>query len=85
MKKISYLIKYFLGKEQIRNFDNLKKEKIYLIDYLCQNNKIESFADLGGVWGVNGGYTFYGMRHYRIKTAFLVDTDVFRKSLRSLV
>lgn len=81
MKKISYLIKCFLGKEQIRNFDNLKKEKIHLIDFLCQNDKIESFADLGGIWGVNGGYTFYGMRHYKIKTAFLVDTDITKEVL----
>lgn len=81
MKKISYLIKYFLGKRQTRHFNNLKKDKINLIDFLCQNNKIESFADLGGVWGVNGGYTFYGMDRYKIKTAFLVDTDITKEVL----
>lgn len=34
-----------------------------------------SFADLGGVWRVEAGYTFYTLDHYPIDRACLVDTD----------
>jgi hypothetical protein len=53
----------------------LSQEKIDLIDYAFQNlyPPPKSFADLGGVWGVDAGYTFYTMDKYKIKSAFLVD------------
>ncbi|MDY0094507.1 MAG: hypothetical protein RBT80_17575, partial [Candidatus Vecturithrix sp.] len=41
-----------------------------------------SFIDLGGVWGVNGAYTFYTLDRYAISQAYLVDThlnDLVRK------
>jgi hypothetical protein len=50
-----------------------KRGKRDLIDFACENLKIKSFADLGGVWGVDGEYTFYAMRTHKIETAFLVD------------
>lgn len=34
-----------------------------------------SFADLGGVWGVDGAYTFYVLDTYPVRTAFLADTN----------
>ncbi len=34
-----------------------------------------SFADLGGVWGIDGAYTFYILDNHPISSAFLVDTD----------
>jgi hypothetical protein len=34
-----------------------------------------SFADLGGIWNVDGAYTFYILRKYGAKAAFIVDTD----------
>jgi hypothetical protein len=34
-----------------------------------------SLADLGGVYRVNGAYTFYSLDQYRLRAAFLVDTD----------
>jgi hypothetical protein len=34
-----------------------------------------SFADLGGVWRVDGAYTFYTLKRYPIRNAYLVDTD----------
>jgi len=44
-----------------------------------------SFADLGGVWNVDGAYTFYTLERYDVTRAFLADTDfndaVRRRSL----
>ena len=34
-----------------------------------------SFADLGGVWRIDGAYTFYILENYDVSSAFLVDTD----------
>jgi len=34
-----------------------------------------SFADLGGVWKVNAGYTIFTLRNYNIERAFIVDTN----------
>lgn len=82
VKKLTHLTKYFFRIEQAHNIDNLKLDKLHLIDYACRNAKIESFADLGGVWGVNGGYTFYGIKKHKIKTAFLVDTDFTKEVLK---
>ena len=55
------------------NFDLNRKE---LIDFACRNIQINSFADLGAVYAVDGAYTFYTMERYKIKKAFLVDTDL---------
>ncbi len=49
-------------------------DKIDLIDFVFTSLKARSFADLGGIWGVNGGYTFYALEKYDITSAVLVDT-----------
>lgn len=61
------------------NFD--KKE---LIDYTYRRSRLvpASFADLGGIWNVDGAYTFYTLRNYGAKFAFLVDTDFTDASLQ---
>jgi hypothetical protein len=46
-----------------------------LIDFACENLAIKSFADLGGVWGVDGQYTFYAMDTHKIRSACLVDIN----------
>src|SRR5437016_12262854 len=56
-------------------FGYLGEEKRELIDLACDRFQIRSFADLGGVWGVEGGYTFYALHRGDIDKAFLVDTD----------
>ncbi|MFC1848597.1 hypothetical protein ACFL27_00170 [candidate division CSSED10-310 bacterium] len=56
--------------------NKLLDEKIYLIDHVCDNFRIKSFADLGGGWGVNGGYTFYTLQNYKMEKAYLVDTNI---------
>jgi hypothetical protein len=56
---------------------NFSLDKKALIDYAFQQcHPIpHSFADLGGVWNVNGAYAFYALRKYGVQKAFLVDTD----------
>ncbi len=36
---------------------------------------MHSFADLGGVWAVDGGYTFFALEQFDIERAYLVDED----------
>lgn len=52
----------------------LNKDKINLIDFAFMSLEVHSFADLGGVWGVDGGYTFYALDKYNVTNAVLVDT-----------
>jgi len=64
-----------------RNFNLDKKE---LIDYTfgCCKPAPTSFADLGGVWNIDGAYSFYTLRKYGAKYAFLVDTDFTDAALK---
>ena len=39
-----------------------------------------SFADLGGIWDVDGEYTFHGLENHTVKKACLVDTDFTDKA-----
>ncbi len=52
-------------------------EKKNLIDYAFNlpDMPLHYLADLGGVWKINGAYTFYTLDRYRIVQAFLVDTN----------
>lgn len=62
---------------------NFSLDKKALIDYAYQhcNPTPHSFADLGGVWNVDGAYTFYALHKYGAQQAFLVDTD-FNETVR---
>jgi glycosyltransferase involved in cell wall biosynthesis len=62
------------------NFNFDKKE---LIDYVyrrCLPIPL-SFADLGGVWGVDGAYTYYTLSEYGARDAFLVDFNFTETSI----
>ncbi|HKP73682.1 MAG TPA: class I SAM-dependent methyltransferase [Pyrinomonadaceae bacterium] len=53
-----------------------------LIDFAFSRFDIRSFADLGGVWRVEGGYTFHALGKHNVSHAFLVDThptEIVRK------
>lgn len=57
--------------------NNLMPQKIDMIDYLFKtDNSVTSFADLGGVWGIDGGYTFYILEKYNIEKAILIDNII---------
>jgi hypothetical protein len=84
-KEIKAIARKVLGRLP---FPNLNPDKKELIDFACQRLDMHSFADLGGVWNVDGGYTFYAMEQHQIRHAILVDTDltpsVLEKSKRYL-
>jgi hypothetical protein len=56
---------------------NVKPEKTGLIDFAFTrcHPAPKSFADLGGVWGINGAYTFHTLKEHQPERAFLVDTN----------
>lgn len=55
----------------------LLQDKIDIIDFIFKYDKsITSFADLGGVWDIDGGYTFYILENYNIENAFLLDNII---------
>ncbi len=58
---------------------NVNMNKKAIIDMTFQKLLLRSpasFIDLGGVWGVNGAYTFYTLGRYAISQAYLVDTNL---------
>ncbi len=57
-----------------RNFVLDKKDLIDHVFTKCTPQP-KSFADLGGVWGVHGAYTFYALEAHKPARAVLVDTD----------
>lgn len=63
---------------------SLNPDKKVLIDYLYQhcNPAPRSFADLGGVWNVDGVYTFYVLQRYGAGKAVLVDTDLTASTVK---
>jgi hypothetical protein len=64
-------IQQIQGKLFPPHFNTHKKD---LIDYAFLYRP-QSFADLGGIWGVDGVYTFYALDRYDVSTAYLFDTD----------
>jgi hypothetical protein len=70
----------------MRNLPNLfqgynifvNRDKLRLIDltFNSLSPRARSFADLGGVWKVNGAYSVHTIRHYRIERGILIDTDI---------
>ncbi len=78
-------------KKVIKNAPNLLSgynlyvdtDKLRLIDHTFRTvvPKARSFADLGGVWNVNAGYTLYTLRNHPLEKGILVDTN-FPEGLR---
>lgn len=46
-----------------------------MIERAFERCRVRSFADLGGVWAVDGGYTFFALGQSDIERAYLVDED----------
>ena len=59
-------------------------DKLHLIDFVLGTlyPTARSLADLGGVWKVNGAYTSYAAKRYRLDRAVLVDTDFSPEAMR---
>lgn len=60
----------------LRLFRKILQDKVDIIDQAFSSLDIESFADLGGVWRVEGGYTFHALDKHKVKDAALVDTHL---------
>lgn len=52
----------------------LQPVKCRAIDAAFERWDVRSFADLGGLWAIDGGYTFHALQTRPIERAFLVDT-----------
>ncbi len=53
----------------------LNRDKVLLIDQAFSFFGVESFADLGGIWG-EGAYTYHALDKYSVKDAVLVNTSI---------
>jgi hypothetical protein len=47
-----------------------------VIDVAFERSETRSFADLGGVWAVDAGYTFYALERFKPSRAVLVDEEI---------
>jgi hypothetical protein len=61
-----------------RRHGRLLPAKRALIERAFTTLPIRTFADLGGVWGVDGGYTFDTLERHPSTTGTLVDTHLTR-------
>lgn len=57
-----------------RKGGKLLPEKLALIDTAMRLKGFDSIADLGGVWGVEGGYLFHALESFALKRGVMVDT-----------
>jgi hypothetical protein len=55
---------------------SIVQDKIDIIDQAFSSFGVHSFADLGGVWGVEGAYTFHALEKHDVRDAVLVDTNI---------
>jgi hypothetical protein len=60
------------GEDPYADLHSIKKRAI---DAGFERIGARSFADLGGVWAVEGGYTFYAADTHRVERAALVDAE----------
>lgn len=60
----------------VRDAPPLHRNKLRAIDAAFDRGDIRSVADLGGIWAVDGGYTFHALEQHRPDRAVLVDEHV---------
>ena len=56
--------------------------KLKLIDEAFSKENISAFADLGGVWGVDGAYSFHILKKHKISRAYIVDDHFTKKVVK---
>jgi hypothetical protein len=74
-QELKTIARKLIGRAQPKSKSSLNPDKLQLIDFAQQRLGMTSFADLGGVWNVDGGYSFYAAGYETTKSAVLVDTD----------
>ncbi len=69
--------------EKIPYKEKLLNHKTQLLDHLFKFSPRRpfTFADLGGVWGVEGAYSLYAMDEHKCVAGYLVDTHPTEKVL----
>jgi hypothetical protein len=55
---------------------NIVRHKSIFIDEMLARYAIKSIVDLGGCWGVNGGYSFYALEKGELERAVIVDGNI---------
>lgn len=60
----------------LRRVPRIVQDKFDMIDQAFSSLSIESFADLGGVWRVEGEYTCHALDKHSVRDAALVDTNL---------
>jgi len=59
----------------------IDKKRIIDFTFGSSHHSPKSFADLGGIWNVDGAYTFYTLAKYKIESAYIIDTDFTETAL----
>jgi hypothetical protein len=75
------------GRAKRRLYADLNPAKLRVIDYCFEQLGCRSFADLGGVWAVDGGYSRYAADIHEAESGVIVDddfTDEYLKQSRRL-
>ncbi len=67
----------------LARYPNLDPAKLRVIDYCFGQLGAESFADLGGVWGIDGAYARYAADAHAVERGVVVDEDFTDAYLRN--
>jgi hypothetical protein len=65
----------------LARYPNLSLTKLGVIDYCFEKLGAESFADLGGVWGIDGAYARYAADAHSPARGVVVDEDFTERYL----
>lgn len=66
----------------LRRYPHLDAVKLEALDFAFTRCGARSFADLGGVWGVHGGYACYAVEMHAPRRGVLVDEDLSLEARR---
>jgi hypothetical protein len=59
----------------------LQQHKVQLLDFACERYRVSSAVDVGGCWGVNGGYCFHVVDQHNLKEAYIVDGLISKETI----
>lgn len=65
----------------LARYPNLSMTKLRLIDYCFEQLESKSFADLGGVWGIDGAYSRYAADAHEPERGVVVDENFTERYL----
>jgi hypothetical protein len=67
----------------LARYPGLNPAKLRVIDYCFEQLGARSFADLGGVWGINGAYARYAADAHRPERGVVVDEEFSERYLEA--